>query len=100
MADIQEVITDNRMIGDDGKVRGMVKYVYTSPTHWGSDGVCRITVNFRVFGRGNIDIRLGWASGGTRPEFSEEAIAEAMSVAFAMAQNRILVLKTLHKEVV
>ena len=100
MADIQEVITDNSTVGADGVVRGALRYVYTSPTHWGSDGVCRITVLFRHFGRGEVDIRLGWSSGGTRPEFSQEAIAEAMSEAFAMAHSRILVLKTLYKEVV
>jgi hypothetical protein len=99
MADIQEVITDHSTIGEDGKVRGMLRYVYTSPTHWGHDGVCRIIVNFKVFGRGDIDISLGWSSGGTNPEFSQEAIADAMSEAFAMAKNRILVLKTLYKEV-
>jgi hypothetical protein len=100
MADIQEVITDHSTVGTDGVVRGTLRYVYTSPTHWGSDGVCRITVNFRAFGRGNVDISLGWSSGGVRPEFSQEDIAEAMSEAFAFAKARILVLKTLYKEVV
>jgi hypothetical protein len=100
MADIQEVVTDQTTIGEDGKVRGMVRYSYVSPTHWGHDGVCRIMVHFRHFVRAEVDISLGWSSGGVRPEFSQEAIAEAMSEAFAMARSRILVLKTLYKEVV
>ena len=100
MADIQEIITDHTRVGEDGKVRGMLRYVYRSPTHWGSDGVCRIMVQFRAIGCGEVEINLGWSSGGVRPEFSQEAIAEAMSEAFALARNRILVLKTLYKEVV
>lgn len=85
---ITEKISDHRRpIEGETKLHGNVYYTYESPTHWGSDGCCRVTVSYSPWAQ--TEVSLSYASGGWNKGFTDVQIAEAMSKAFAMAANRI-----------
>ena len=87
---VTEQVRDYRRV-EDGIVRGDVYYTYTSPTHWGSDGLCEITVEY--WGDKKPEARLSYSAGGWNKGFTHLQIAEAMKEAFALAEHRLAVLE-------
>ncbi|NBU32869.1 MAG: hypothetical protein EBS36_06870 [Actinobacteria bacterium] len=75
---------------EDGKVFGQIIYTYQSPTHWGSDGVCEVRVDYRFDGKPTA--RLYYSAGGHNKGFNHVDIADAISEAFARAKQRLQVL--------
>jgi hypothetical protein len=84
-----ENIRDHRHVAN-GNVYGAEYYTYTSPTHWGSDGLCEITVEY--WGDKKPEARLSYSAGGWNKGFNAVEIADAMAEAFAMAKKRLQVL--------
>ena len=74
---------------DQGQVHGQIVYTYNSPTHWGSEGVCEVRVEYRF---GKPEARLTYSAGGHNKGFSSVEIADAISEAFARAKQRLQVL--------
>jgi hypothetical protein len=74
----------------DGVVHGQIIYTYNSPTHWGSEGVCEVRVDYG-FGS-QPKARLSYSSGGHNKGFNAVEIADAISEAFARAKQRLQVL--------
>jgi hypothetical protein len=74
---------------EDGMVHGQIIYTYNSPTHWGSEGVCEVRVEYRF---GKPEARLTYSAGGHNKGFSSVEIADAISEAFARAKQRLQVL--------
>ena len=79
-------VTEVEEIRHEGKPHESRSYTYTSPTHWASDGACRIHC-YDICGEKSAVVR--WGSGGTNGGFSQVEIAEAMSTAFTMAAKRL-----------
>jgi hypothetical protein len=75
---------------DQGQVHGQIIYTYNSPTHWGSEGVCEVRVDYG-FG-GQPKARLSYSAGGHNKGFNAVEIADAISEAFARAKQRLQVL--------
>jgi len=75
-------------------VFGRMVYTYTSPTHWGNDGLCEISVEFWGDLK-DAEVSFSYSSGGWNKGFTNLQIAEAMSEAFALASERIKVLEAL-----
>lgn len=75
---------------EDGMVHGQIIYTYNSPTHWGSEGVCEIRVEYGFSGKPKA--RLHYSAGGHNKGFSSVEIADAISEAFARAKQRLQVL--------
>ena len=75
----------------DGMVLGQIVYTYNSPTHWGSEGVCEIRVEYGGV-REKPEARLSYSAGGHNKGFSSVEIADAISEAFARAKQRLQVL--------
>ena len=76
---------------EDGMVHGQIIYTYNSPTHWGSEGVCEIRVEYGGV-REKPEARLSYSAGGHNKGFSSVEIADAISEAFARAKQRLQVL--------
>lgn len=74
---------------DAGVVRGTVSYTYESPTHWGSDGICSVTVEY---GYPSPRAKLNWSAGGVNKGFGRLDVARAMAEAFTLAASRLEVL--------
>ena len=87
---ITESIRDYTHV-DQGQVHGQIIYTYQSPTHWGSEGVCEIRVEYTGV-REKPDARLTYSAGGHNKGFSSVEIADAISEAFARAKQRLQVL--------
>jgi hypothetical protein len=84
---IEEIVGSYIEKTDSGKLRGRMVYTYASPTHWSSDGICRIILDY---GWGNSpEVYLQWGAGGVNKEATEYEIAVAMAEAFKMASVRI-----------
>ena len=77
---------------ENGKVSGEMVYEYHSPTHWASSGLCRISV---AFWNGKATVLFNYGAGGTNSGHTAIDIAEAMSEAFGMAKQRLMVLAAL-----
>lgn len=87
---ITESIRDYTYV-DQGQVHGQIIYTYQSPTHWGSEGVCEIRVDFTGV-RDKPDAQLRYSAGGHNKGFNSVEIADAISEAFARAKQRLQVL--------
>jgi hypothetical protein len=74
----------------DGKIYGQMVYSYHSPTHWGTDGVCEVRVNYR--GEHDPEARLNYGCGGHNQGFNGVEIADAITQAFARAKVRLQLL--------
>lgn len=96
MSYITEKVSDQLRLNDDGRLSGWIFYIYESPTHWGSNGVCCINVHVKSLK--DVSIELRWSSGGVNAEFSQLAIAEAMAEAFSCAVYRIKILNNLYSK--
>jgi hypothetical protein len=91
---INEKVIDHTHMAN-GNIVGAMFYEYHSPeTHWGTDGLCSIKANFRGGDR-PPEVTLHYGAGGVRAEATSVQVAEAMSEAFARAQNRLEVLARL-----
>jgi hypothetical protein len=88
---ITESIRDHTQV-IDGNVYGMIIYTYQSPTHWGSDGVCEVRVDYRGGLTDKPEARLHYSAGGHNKGFNAVEIADAISEAFARAKQRLQVL--------
>jgi hypothetical protein len=89
---VTEQVKDyTHLLKDQKGVFGQMVYTYTSPTHWGSDGLCEIRVTFWGEHR-DAEINLSYGAGGWNKGFTNAQIAEAMSEAFALATHRLAVL--------
>ena len=77
---------------DQGQVHGQIVYTYNSPTHWGSEGVCEIRVEYRGGMTDKPEARLTYSAGGHNKGFNSVEIADAISEAFARAKQRLQVL--------
>ena len=86
---ITEQVRDHRRV-ENNQVRGSVVYTYTSPTHWGSDGLCEIKVEY--WDKNKPVATLSYGAGGCNTGFSHLEIAEAMAEAFTLAKIRLQVL--------
>jgi hypothetical protein len=86
---ITESIKDYTHV-DQGQVHGQIIYTYQSPTHWGSEGVCEVRIDYG-FGR-KPTARLSYSAGGHNKGFTGVEIADAISEAFARAKQRLQVL--------
>jgi len=60
-----------------GGVFGSIYYTYTSPTHWGSDGLCEITIDY--WGDKKPEARFSYSAGGWNKGFNAVEIADAMA---------------------
>ena len=90
---ITEQVKDYTHLSKDHKgVFGQMVYTYTSPTHWGSDGLCEIRVSFWGDLK-DAEVSFSYSSGGWNKGFTNLQIAEAMSEAFALATHRLAVLE-------
>lgn len=89
---ITENVKDYTHLSKDHKgVFGQMVYTYTSPTHWGSDGLCQIRVSF--WGElKDAEVDFTYSAGGWNAGFTNLQIAEAMKEAFALAEHRLAVL--------
>lgn len=63
----------------------IVAFTYHSPTHWNSEGFCRIYDNFGKWS-------FSSSSGGTNDDFSPLLVVNAMSQGFELAQKRLITL--------
>jgi hypothetical protein len=86
---VTEQVRDHRYVAND-KVRGDMYYTYTSPTHWGSDGLCEIKVEY--WDDNKPVASLSYSAGGWNKGFSHVEIADAMAEAFGLAKSRLQVL--------
>ena len=86
---ITESIRDYTHV-QDGMVLGQIVYTYNSPTHWGSEGVCEVRVEYGFSDKPKA--RLSYSAGGHNKGFSSVEIADAISEAFARAKQRLQVL--------
>ena len=86
---ITERIQDYSEIRND-KLYGQIVYAYMSPTHWGTDGVCEVRVNY--MGDRTPEARLNYGCGGHNQGFTAVEIADAMAEAFARAKKRLQLL--------
>ena len=77
--------------GKSNGVFGQMVYTYTSPTHWGCDGLCEIMVTFWGDLK-DAEVGFSYSSGGWNKGFTNLQIAEAMSEAFDLAAHRLRVL--------
>jgi len=78
----------NSVRNHDGKPFGEIVYTYKAPTHWGSDGICRIHERYERTTEPNVS--LHWSSGGTNADVTDIEVAYTMSKAFNMAQHRLI----------
>jgi hypothetical protein len=90
---IKEEIYDD-LRDTDGGITGRVVYMYTSPTHWSPEGICKVTVRYGWYER--PDVSMNWGSGGVNKGFTTREIANAMSEAFNMASKRLEQLEKTH----
>jgi len=73
----------------NGKIPfGQIVYTYTAPTHWGSDGICKVVEDYRFDTVPTT--RLHWSSGGVNKDVTDIEIAYTMSKAFELAQQRLI----------
>lgn len=79
---------NNTVRNHSGKPFGEIFYTYSAPTHWGSDGICRIVERYRL--DAVPEVTLHWSSGGTNADVSDIEIAYTMSKAFDLAMKRLL----------
>ena len=79
---------NNTVRNHNGKPFGEIFYTYSAPTHWGSDGICRIMERYRF--DAVPEVTLHWSSGGTNKDVSDIEIAYTMSKAFDLAMKRLL----------
>jgi len=86
---VTEQVRDNRYV-ENNKVRGSMVYTYKSPTHWGSDGLCEITVKY--WDDNKPVASLNYGAGGWNSGFTHVEIADAMAEAFTLAKKRLQVL--------
>ena len=82
----EEISNDVR--NHNGKPFGVITYTYKAPTHWGSDGICRVYERYEM--KPEPRVSLNWSSGGTNADVSDIEIAYTMSKAFELAQNRLI----------
>ena len=86
---VTEQVRDHRRV-ENNKVRGDMYYTYISPTHWGSDGLCEIKVEY--WDDNKPVASLSYSAGGWNAGFSHVEIADAMAEAFGLAKIRLQVL--------
>ena len=86
---VTENIKDHTEVRTGG-VYGSIYYTYTSPTHWGSDGLCEITIDY--WGDKKPEARFSYSAGGWNKGFNAVEIADAMAEAFTLAKKRLQVL--------
>jgi len=73
----------------NGKIPfGQIVYTYTAPTHWGSDGICKVVEDYRLDTVPTT--KLHWSAGGVNNDVTDIEIAYTMSKAFELAQQRLI----------
>ena len=65
----------------NGKLSGVVRHVFTAPTHW-SD-ICTVTVRHNPYAPPEVDLQYG--SGGWSKTATDIDVADTLSHAFALA---------------
>jgi hypothetical protein len=85
---VKENVVDYVVLKDNGKPFGQIVYTYTAPTHWGSDGICKVVEDYRFDTVPTT--KLHWSAGGVNKDVTDIEIAYTMSKAFELAQQRLI----------
>lgn len=84
---------DGTHTASNGKLGGMVRHVFTAPTHW-SD-ICAVQVHYNP--HAPTEVSLHYGAGGWNADTSDIDAADTMSEAFALASVLMTQLMTVEK---